>query len=342
MYMFNFIYTYMIVSEYVEINVNNANKKHFQALGYDITRKILTVPIEHLTSGSHSKIVVSCDKCGAEKTKVYGDYLKNFNNGNLYVCKDCQQFKTEKTNLLKYGFKCASQNKKTKEKATETNLERYGFICSSKNEEVKNKIKQTNLDKYGGTLLGSQIIKEKTKETLIKKYGVEHISQNEEIKRRVKQIHQQKYGGMLLASKLLKEKSKQIMLERYGVENPAQNLEMQNKRSETALRLKRYKQTNLTYQGSYELDFLNRYFDKIEIENGSTIRYKYENKNKVYYPDFFIPAYNLIVEIKSSWWYNRFLEKNLLKENQCLKNGYQFIFIINKNYDDFEKLINYK
>jgi len=67
-----------------------------------------------------------------------------------------------------------------------------------------------------------------------------------------------------------------------------------------------------------------------------TIRY---NENKVYFPDFFLPELKLIVEIKSNWTYDSNLAKNLQKQKSCLEQGYNFIFIINKNYEEFEKLI---
>lgn len=376
----------MIISELVKINTNAANKKHFKILGYDITQKVLLVPICHLTKGSHAEILVKCDNCGNEKTTQYGDYLKKFNNGGCYVCKKCQQYKTGKTNIIKYGFECASQNEKTKEKSEITNFKRYGFKCSSKNDNVKNKmkqtqiekyggigwgskitnkkikqsvldiygveyssqnkgvkekIKQTNLERYGGILLGSEIIKEKSKQTNLKKYGVENVNQNLEIQNKIKQTNLGRYGGTFSGSNIIKEKIKKTIFERYGVEFVAQNKEIHDKMIKSSLSTKKYKETNLHYQGTYELDFLDKYYEKINIENGKTIKYEFNNLKKVYYPDFFIPELNLIVEIKSSHWYNKYLEKNIAKQKQCLKDGYQFIFIINKDYIEFEKILTF-
>ena len=66
---------------------------------------------------------------------------------------------------------------------------------------------------------------------------------------------------------------------------------------------------------------------------------KYTNKN-VYYPDFYLEEMNLIVEIKSKYTYECDYDKNILKRNGCIKNGYKFIFIIDKNYDEFIFLID--
>jgi len=45
------------------------------------------------------------------------------------------------------------------------------------------------------------------------------------------------------------------------------------------------------------------------------------------------------VEIKSTYVYNYELEKNIEKKKACLTNGYNFIFIIDKQYDEFKKLL---
>ena len=43
-------------------------------------------------------------------------------------------------------------------------------------------------------------------------------------------------------------------------------------------------------------------------------------KKHRYFPDFYIPKDNLIIEVKSTFTYNKELEKNLLKE-QCVKDA---------------------
>ena len=88
---------------------------------------------------------------------------------------------------------------------------------------------------------------------------------------------------------------------------------------------------NLTYQGSYELDFLEKFYDKFDIENGPSIPYLFEGKNKVYHSDFYIPSKNLIVEIKSSYILTLDIEINEKKE-ACLNKGYDYICIIDKDY----------
>ena len=57
-------------------------------------------------------------------------------------------------------------------------------------------------------------------------------------------------------------------------------------------------------------------------------------RDKVYFPDFYIPKYNLIVEVKSAYTYDKELDLNLTKKEWSIRSGYDFIFIIDKNYDE--------
>jgi len=108
------------------------------------------------------------------------------------------------------------------------------------------------------------------------------------------------------------------------------------------IKRQKYLDTILHYQSTYELDFLNKYFNKYIIENGKSIYYIFNNEKRLYMSDFYLPEYNLIIEIKSSYTYNKELNKNLCKQNEALK-AYNFLFIINKDYTEFEKfIINYK
>ena len=54
----------------------------------------------------------------------------------------------------------------------------------------------------------------------------------------------------------------------------------------------------------------------------------------------FLEDYNLIVEVKSWYIYELHKELNLIKQATVLKQGYNFLFITDKKYDIFLKLIN--
>lgn len=138
-----------------------------------------------------------------------------------------------------------------------------------------------------------------------------------------------------MSDEKIRKKITDTNLERYGVKYPFQ--------SEETIKLfytcKKYENTELYYQSLYEKDFLDKYFNSIIIKRGFLIKYDFNKTQKYYYPDFYIVEYNLIIEIKSNYWYTKNLECNLKKKQKCLDNGYNFIFIIDKNYDEFEKII---
>jgi len=57
-----------------------------------------------------------------------------------------------------------------------------------------------------------------------------------------------------------------------------------------------------------------------------------------YFPDFYIPKLNLIIEIKS--WYTEKLDKNVsLKEQACKNQGYNYIRILDNNFENFNNYL---
>jgi len=102
--------------------------------------------------------------------------------------------------------------------------------------------------------------------------------------------------------------------------------------------IKRYKDTNITYQGSYEYDFLEKFYKIFpDIKNGLSFNYYFDNKIRIYYSDFFIPSLNLIVEIKNSYLFNKCKEEIISKESAVRLAGYDYIIIIDKHYKRFKQ-----
>ncbi len=58
------------------------------------------------------------------------------------------------------------------------------------------------------------------------------------------------------------------------------------------------------------------------------IRYLQEGNTKRYFPDFWIPKKNQIIEVKSQYTYDINRAVNLAKKQACLDAGYQFQFRI--------------
>jgi len=339
----------------------------------------INIKITDLPNGSSVKIDCKCDICNSIKKLPYCDYLQSLKVGGYYTCQKCHHIKSEKTNLDKYGCNISSlQIIKDKKKETclknwgvehpmmskdiikkskETNLKKYGVEYYTQTKEYKRKSKITCLEKYGVEYpLQNKIVKDKNKTTNINRYGCNNVFENEKIKEKIKQTNLEKYGfdnysktyicktkvKNTMEEKTPLEKNEMLIkykttnLKKYGVEYPQQNINIFNKQQKSGFNAKRFKDSNIHYRGTYELDFLEKYYDKINIKNGMTIRY---NENKVYFPDFYFPKLNLIIEIKSEYTYKLHETKNLNKQKSCLEQGYNFIFIIDKDYTEFEKII---
>lgn len=100
--------------------------------------------------------------------------------------------------------------------------------------------------------------------------------------------------------------------------------------------------TTLYYQGSYELDFLKNFYGRFNIENGKVFKYIDGNgSERLYVSDFYLPEYNLIVEVKSTYTLlkSKGAVNNKFKEKQVLNEGYNFIFLIDKDYNEFHQNI---
>lgn len=80
-------------------------------------------------------------------------------------------------------------------------------------------------------------------------------------------------------------------------------------------------------------------YEFIIIEEGPTISYLFEGIDRKYHSDFYLPNFNLICEIKSEYIYNKEVKINEIKKESSIKSGYNFIFIIDKDYSNFIKII---
>jgi hypothetical protein len=112
------------------------------------------------------------------------------------------------------------------------------------------------------------------------KDGVDNPSKLESIKDKKKRTcnenHKVDYGFQQT------EKTEKTMMEKYGVKNASESPELLQKQQKSARLLKNYKNTDITYQGSYEKDFLDKYFNELNIENGITFKYYMNGKKHTY------------------------------------------------------------
>jgi hypothetical protein len=271
-----------------------------------------------------------CIICGNEIK--FNNLSHGYNNRCSKKCKNLYRTKHVKESTLnKYGVENVFQLNDVKEKRNNTMKKKYGAEQTSNSELLKEKRKQTFIKNFGvNSYTSTNEFKEKSKQTKLKKYG----HSNYVDQKKLKQTKLEKYGDENYNNR---EKAKQTCLEHFGVENQMQDKEIFEKQQNSAHRFKFFKNTNLIYQGLYEYDFLEKYYDKFpKIKRGLRIKY-YDINNKIryYYSDYYISSLNLIIEIKSSWT----LHKNdKQKEKGAVANGFNYIMIIDKNYKDFNIL----
>jgi len=181
----------------------------------------------------------------------------------------------------------------------------------------------------------------RTIEECVKKYSVEYPLQDKIINNKQKDSMIRNWGVFNPGqSDKLNVKKKDTFLLRYNCENPLQIQEIFYKTQVSGYKCKKFKETNIYYRGSYELDFLEKYYDKFsDIKNGPSIKYKFENKNKVYHPDFFIPSLNLIIECKNSYLVEK--DKEIIEEKKkaTIANDFKYIIIVDKDYSKFNLFV---
>ena len=118
-----------------------------------------------------------------------------------------------------------------------------------------------------------------------------------------------------------RKKCNDTMMTKYGAYNTVHVPSIYKKIKIALFSVKKYKDTNVYYQGSYELLFLHliEKFGLINfVNNPLHIEYSINNKTYHYYPDFVL-FNKYYFEIKSSWTYNNNGKNLILQEKNNLK-----------------------
>lgn len=201
------------------------------------------------------------------------------------------------------------------------------------------KIENTYMNQYGvKSNLLIKSVRDAQKNTKLLNHGNENYNNTE----KTKLTNLEKYGTTSpLINENIKNKTLSTNLKKYGVAYPIQNEEIFNKNQQSGRKIKTHNILNINFQGSYEKDFLDFcVLHHIDVNKIAPIPYKFNNKKNIYFPDFFIKSKNLIIEIKSEYYYSRYLEKNLAKQKTCLEQGYNFLFVINKDYSELLNILS--
>ena len=336
----------MIVDKKVEVkiyskNVNTYKDKYKCGMG-----DIIYVDICEVSKQSHRKVTVACDDCGFERIIT----IQTHNRRDDYFCKNCirkymespfsradVREKIKKTKKERYG----DENYNNNEKYKETCLKKYGADNAMKNEKNIEKLKKTNQERYGGNSpTQNEGVLKKRETTYLKKYGFITNLMCEDTKEKIKETNLERYGVENVSqNKQIKKKKMNTCLKNYGVDNPLKDPDIFMKQQISGYKCKIYK--GVYYRGTYELDFLKKYSHIYDMINGKTIKYFFDEKDRNYHPDFFIEKFNLIIEIKSDYTYNKEFDMNQAKRTATLENGYNFIFVINKDYTELNKILEF-
>lgn len=265
-----------------------------------------------------------------EGTEIYyNKWLKEDSEG---MCKICGK-KTEFTGFAHFYKQCCTYECSRKLAANNTKFtkeKRYGD--KKYNNHLKNLT--TCKEKYNDEHYNNR---KKYKETCKLRYGVDNPSQNDIVKKKKEITCFKNYGVTNIFKN--REFISKILLDKYGVKNPSQIPNVHIKQQKQGFIAKKYLNTNIYYRGSYELDFLEKFYKLYpDICNGPSISYTYKNDHHYYFSDFFIPSLNLIIEIKSSWILKK-QNKQIIeeKEKATIANGFNYIMILDKNYNYFPK-----
>jgi hypothetical protein len=331
--------------------VNESRKTSYQEISEYIDKsggKMNTSEDSYKQLNSHSIISIICI-CGEIILRSFIQYKKSS------ICIKCIEIKRKATNIERYGRENCFQNEEIKDKIKATNIERYGCENPMQNEDVKAKTKETWKINYGKEHpMQSKEIQDKSKASNMGKYGVDYYVQSEEFKTKYKETCLEKYGvENYVQSEEYKIKSKTTCLEKYGVEHPMQNPGIFDNLIKKLYKRKEYifpsgKVVSLQGYEPYYMDKMLELYDETEILTDAIdmpeFWYYMHNSSvpRIYYPDFYIPKDNLVVEIKSTWTFSIDISKNMQKFKTVKYSNFNFkviIFDSKKNFFEITHLI---
>ncbi|QAU04553.1 HJR family nuclease [Vibrio phage Va1] len=213
------------------------------------------------------------------------------------------------------------QAKNNSKRRLSTYKKNTGYSHPHKNPEIRERMKLKMIENYGVEhYMKSPEYVDKVKSTKLKRYGNENYNNIEKIKK----TNLERYGAVsILSFQKLKEEN---MFKKYGVRHSS----------------------HLGYNGYRWKDFVmpsgkivkvqgyeNRYLpvlinmfgeDDIIVHSPEIpkVKYHYKDKEHYYFPDFYIPSRNLIIEVKSEYTLKWDLDKNIAKFKAVKEQGFNF------------------
>lgn len=281
-------------------------------------------------------------------------------------CEACRQDRYKQTCLERYQVDNVSKVEEFKEKSKETCREHFGVDHPMQNKEIKERSEQTCLEKYGVKWkFVLPEVYEKIRAIHKQNHGVEYPLQSEDIQAKIDLIFMQKYGAtrpflspvfIKKYNEMMQEKygspwfvsSKEFtrqMVDKYGVEHAIQNPTIFKKAIQTSFKRREYisQDGKIWFVLGYEnlcLDTLikdeNISCDIIKAGDDDEIpvcKYilKADGKTHIWYPDVWIEGDNRLIEVKSTWTYNK--NPSMMKDKMdcCEYNCELWVYDGNKN-----------
>ena len=220
-------------------------------------------------------------------------------------------------NVADTGAHCTSVNLSPEDIIAMGLDEKYAHLhgCLIKD---KSKIK-TFIARWGGIGMASSELFSKMKNTNIEKYGVEYYSQSADWYKKCVETAMDKYGKEWVSKvDTINVKQQSGGYSYYDFEFP----------SGKVVRVQGYEPKVLA---KLIIDYSE---DDIVVGVQNIIdvigffHYVYEGETHRYYPDIYIKSENKVIEVKSTYTFNKEKEKNLLKRESVLNKNINFKFII--------------
>jgi Mor family transcriptional regulator len=143
------------------------------------------------------------------------------------------------------------------------------------------------------------------------------------------------------SSEYTKNYIKQKNLNKYGVVSTMQLPEVFEKAQKSMFKYKTTIIEGVEFQHlrgyeEYGIRYILEHFDDVIVTDilagndvyNLNIPYNHQGKDRVYFPDIFIPKFNCLVEVKSDYTYNLDIDRNIAKKEAAEKIGYTHITLI--------------
>lgn len=256
-------------------------------------------------------------KCSNNNESVINKMKTTWSNKNPNEIEKIQ-LKRRSTNIKKYGVDIASKLPDVIEKNKQSHIKNWGDYAMRTN-EILTKRSDTCIERYGGVGMASAELFSKIKNTNMEKYGVEYYSSTKNWYDRCVNTAIEKYGVDWVSKvDAINVKQQAGGYSYHDFEFP----------SGKVVRVQGYEPKVLAklvvdYDENDIIVGLQNIIDEIGF-----FHYIYEGKTHRYYPDIYIKSENKVIEVKSTYTFNKEKKKNLLKRDSVVSRGIDFKFII--------------